>query len=385
MYKAALQTSQFQKKEKVKATAICNYAIFLYRHKKDPEQAAQLFCEGIERFPTHRGIQKNYKAMQKDLQRMITQSRQMKEKEEVEGEDRARGEAQQQPLQQQQKEEEDEKQDEEEGEGGDDVAVRGKSMSRESNAHTAKMAGMRAKLYHDVQSAEDYQHLSLEAQSKHEQNLKHSQGKGESDSVSDKEREIKKEREEGEKGDPLDAKQEPEQEEQEEEDENDGLFSFSIHQMSCSSLTLTLTQLEKSKSLLYWIFNAGSGSISDQSYESSSLSLQQQVLEWNYENPVTGTGSIDENHSSLPPLAPPVASVSCHDHLCFEFYQIKEFQSSGQFLGSVLIPIEDLLLNLPTNRSEAGAIAYPRLCVEETIMSDEGAVIGQMVLHYSLL
>jgi hypothetical protein len=47
MFKAALMRSKGE--GKVGATAICNYAIFLYRHKKDPEQAAKLFCEGIEK------------------------------------------------------------------------------------------------------------------------------------------------------------------------------------------------------------------------------------------------------------------------------------------------------------------------------------------------
>jgi hypothetical protein len=48
MFKAALKASN--SRGKLGATAICNYAIFLYRNKKDPVQAAKLFCEGIEKF-----------------------------------------------------------------------------------------------------------------------------------------------------------------------------------------------------------------------------------------------------------------------------------------------------------------------------------------------
>jgi hypothetical protein len=47
MFKAALKASN--SRGKLGATAICNYAIFLYRNKKDPVQAAKLFCEGIEK------------------------------------------------------------------------------------------------------------------------------------------------------------------------------------------------------------------------------------------------------------------------------------------------------------------------------------------------
>jgi hypothetical protein len=353
MYKAALQASHLQ--GKIGATAICNYAIFLYRHKKDPEQAAELFCNGLERFPNHRGIQKNYKAMKRELQKIISQSKQSK--------------LEDHPVQVVSHEKEED-------------------FSRESHAHTAKMAGMRAKLYHDVQCAEDYQ-LSLEAQSK----------TGIDNALdNDRQKKIEKNHEEErkgegkseEKGNPLAEEDDDEQEEEEEDD--DGLFSFTIHQMSCSSLT----QLEN-ESHLYWIFNAGSGSISDQSYESGILSLgqqqqqQQQILEWKYDNPVT-TGLIDENQSPKP-APPPSASVSCHDHLCFEFYQLKQLNlenleaKKGQFLGSVLIPIEDLLLmhsqynyNLPNKNSKP-----VEQSVEETIMSDDGDVIGQIILRYSLL
>lgn len=320
MYKAALQASQLQ--GKVGATAICNYAIFLYRHKNDPEKAARLFCDGIQRFPNHRGMQKNYKAMKKELEKMISHSRPS--------------------IISQEK------------------ADQKESVHRETYAHTAKMAGMRAKLYNDVQSAEDYQ-LPLEAQSKNE--IEDPEGNRESE------------------------KKGEENSEEDCDDEDDGLFSLKIHKMSCSSMT------QDENEYLYWIFNAGSGSISDQSYESGNLSLGQQILEWNYAN--SAARSIDENQldmsSTITPPPPPV-SVSCHDHLCFEFYQIKKLNlesKNGQFLGSVLIPIEDLLLmrshsNLANDKKDSRNLKSIEQCVEETIMSDDGDVIGQMILRYSL-
>lgn len=47
MFKVALQNSKGGKHE---PTAICNYAVFLFRNKKKPEEAASLFCDGLERF-----------------------------------------------------------------------------------------------------------------------------------------------------------------------------------------------------------------------------------------------------------------------------------------------------------------------------------------------
>jgi hypothetical protein len=48
MYKAAIVKAG--PNSKAAATTICNYAVFLYRNKKSPEEAAALFCEGLERF-----------------------------------------------------------------------------------------------------------------------------------------------------------------------------------------------------------------------------------------------------------------------------------------------------------------------------------------------
>mmetsp|Transcript_25444 Transcript_25444/g.37507 ORF Transcript_25444/g.37507 Transcript_25444/m.37507 type:complete len:1122 (+) Transcript_25444:90-3455(+) len=67
MFKVAIQKSNGE--GKVGATAICNYAVFLYRQKHRPEEAAALFCHGIEKFPSHKGMIKNYKALKKDLER----------------------------------------------------------------------------------------------------------------------------------------------------------------------------------------------------------------------------------------------------------------------------------------------------------------------------
>jgi Tfp pilus assembly protein PilF len=46
MFKVALQNSKGSRNE---ATAICNYAVFLFRNKKRPEEAAALFCDGLDR------------------------------------------------------------------------------------------------------------------------------------------------------------------------------------------------------------------------------------------------------------------------------------------------------------------------------------------------
>lgn len=275
MYKAAIKASNLQGKKA--ATAICNYAIFLYRHKKDPEQAAKLFCDGIERcfyffvltsfrFPNHRGIQKNYRAMKKELEKAV-QTRQS------------------------------------------GSISHEENLSRESNANTAKMAGMRAKLYNDVQNAEDY-HIS-------------------------------------------------------EVENDDGSFLFSIHHISCH-----LEHENPEEFAIYWLFNAGSGSISDRSYESSILPLQQH-LEWKF--------SLDQNQNS------PRASVTCNDHLCFEFYLMKKIDiqsKKSNFIGSIILPIEDLLHDHIPQSHTSKSRAFQS--IEEPIMSDDGEVIGQMKLQYLL-
>ena len=59
MYQVAYKFSSGTGK-KIEATAICNYATFVYRNRKDPEKAQKLFIEGLGRFPWHKGLVKNY-------------------------------------------------------------------------------------------------------------------------------------------------------------------------------------------------------------------------------------------------------------------------------------------------------------------------------------
>ena len=47
----------------VESAAICNYATFLFRQKKDSEQAKRLFVLGLRRFPRHKGLRRNYKCV----------------------------------------------------------------------------------------------------------------------------------------------------------------------------------------------------------------------------------------------------------------------------------------------------------------------------------
>ena len=44
----------------IEASAICNYATFVYKQRKDPDRALNLFEAGLRRFPTHKGLLKNF-------------------------------------------------------------------------------------------------------------------------------------------------------------------------------------------------------------------------------------------------------------------------------------------------------------------------------------
>ena len=50
----------------VEASAICNYAIFLYKQRKDLLKSLSLFENGLKKFETHRGLIKNYLLLLKD-------------------------------------------------------------------------------------------------------------------------------------------------------------------------------------------------------------------------------------------------------------------------------------------------------------------------------
>ena len=63
MYMVALQKSQGDKK--IEPTAICNYATYIFKHKKDKVKAQQMFIEGLEKYPGHKGLVKNYSTLLK--------------------------------------------------------------------------------------------------------------------------------------------------------------------------------------------------------------------------------------------------------------------------------------------------------------------------------
>lgn len=315
MFKAALMRSKGE--GKVGATAICNYAIFLYRNKKDPEQAAKLFCEGIEKFPTHRGIQKNYKAMKRELQRVmaISQSKLPRITEQTIIEE-----------------------EEEEHERG-------------SSAHlSSRMAGLRAKLYSDVQSADDYK-LPLVPEQQKENEEK--EGKDENHN--------------------------------EDSDENDdGMLTLTLQKMM---IDIHSPELISSSFEMYWLMNAGSGSISDRSYESSvhhSSSLQWDFISFSEQF------EREKDHNSSP-----MVTVTYNDHLCFEFYILKNDEQtqssqshnskSGTFVGSVILPIEDIIHSSVTSSIQSMKLKNHLHQIEETIIKDDGNEIGQINLQLSFI
>jgi hypothetical protein len=218
---------------------------------------------------------------------------------------------------------------------------------RENDVTGVKMTGMRAKLYHDVQTAEVY-NTSISLALENPKVIEGSEG------------------------------------EEEDDDQDDGLFTLSIHQLSCSLDHSQLEQDNDQQVQLCWLFNAGSGSISDRSYESVPQHLEQ-ILEWKFFSSSSSSFS-----SSSPP--PPVATVTCNDHLCFEFFKISTKTNTTEndkklFIGSVILPIEDLLhSNLSSNAhiNETKKLKSSLHCIEETIMSDDAVVIGQMQLQFKL-
>ena len=50
----------------VEASAICNYATFVYKQRNDLERAVNLFEAGLRRHPTHKGLLKNCRHLMKD-------------------------------------------------------------------------------------------------------------------------------------------------------------------------------------------------------------------------------------------------------------------------------------------------------------------------------
>lgn len=324
MYRAALQKSKCE--GKIGATVLCNYAIFLYRHKKDPEQAARLFCEGIEKFPNHKGIQKNYKAMKKDLEKQMNVVRSKL------------------PLIHESNESE---------------------YERGSSAHlSSRMPGMKAKLYQDVQSAEDYQ-LSISNPVNNEE--KNEEKNININKINNRNEDINL------------------------NEFSEGIIGLNLYHLTCH-ITNDYLKVPHENIGIYWILHAGSGTLSDRNYESD-IFLFSQYNEWKY--------SITVEESEFPQS--PYINVSLNDHLCIEFYQIdmnlsknnhknnnsninieNEFRQ-GVYFGSVIIPIEDIVHSTPTTSTSLISSNQSKLYhLEETILNDENQLVGHIELQLFL-
>ena len=66
MYQVAYKYA-FGSGRKIEATAVCNYATFVYRQRKDADKAQRLFLEGLAKFPWHKGLVKNYGILVKSV------------------------------------------------------------------------------------------------------------------------------------------------------------------------------------------------------------------------------------------------------------------------------------------------------------------------------
>lgn len=73
MYIAALKYSEGQKK--MHSMAICNYAVFLYQFRKNIQKASELFNFGLERYPKHKGLLKNFATLVKSQNRLRSESK----------------------------------------------------------------------------------------------------------------------------------------------------------------------------------------------------------------------------------------------------------------------------------------------------------------------
>ena len=60
MYKVSYELCSSLRNAKLEPTIICNYATFIYKQRKDIDNAKRLFMEGIRTFPSHKGLQKNF-------------------------------------------------------------------------------------------------------------------------------------------------------------------------------------------------------------------------------------------------------------------------------------------------------------------------------------
>lgn len=63
MYNVALKSSIGDLK--LEATCMCNYATFMFKHRKNISIANEVFTEGLKKYPGHKGLLKNYKYLLK--------------------------------------------------------------------------------------------------------------------------------------------------------------------------------------------------------------------------------------------------------------------------------------------------------------------------------
>jgi Tfp pilus assembly protein PilF len=63
MYRVSLEQSKMM--DDIEPIAICNYATFLFKIRKDVIQAKALFEEGLSTYPNHKGLKKNYRCLVK--------------------------------------------------------------------------------------------------------------------------------------------------------------------------------------------------------------------------------------------------------------------------------------------------------------------------------
>ena len=61
MYKVSLDQSKMY--NDIEPIAICNYATFLFKIRKDVIKAKTLFEMGLSVYPNHKGLKKNYRCL----------------------------------------------------------------------------------------------------------------------------------------------------------------------------------------------------------------------------------------------------------------------------------------------------------------------------------
>ncbi|CAE7601678.1 unnamed protein product, partial [Symbiodinium microadriaticum] len=137
-----------------------------------------------------------------------------------------------------------------------------------------------------------------------------------------------------------------------------------IGEMNIDLVKVVCSQLNTASSV-YWTVQWGDGSSMDKSFQSDEVQSCSSggSCEWEF------------NMSCGPNMM-----LTLDDHLCFEFYQgpyKNGPQEHGRFLGSVIYPAEDLLL-------EDRVIGENLYHIEEPIGHDDGATIGHLDVYVKI-